>query len=131
MDPLDPGKEQHVPGQKVVYESTLDLRVRYNIYDVQAQIKVLDETFKDPNYLTNENMRLVSDCIWQAVPAETPLYDENEISIEYGMRGMEQFNGSQKKAIKNACLKRVSLIQGPPGTGKTKVLAAIVANLHK
>ena len=48
----------------MVYESTLDFRVRYNIYDVMAQIKVLDDTLKDPNYLTNENMKIVSDCIW-------------------------------------------------------------------
>jgi superfamily I DNA and/or RNA helicase len=38
------------------------------------------------------------------------------------------FNISQKQAVKNAMIHRLSVIEGPPGTGKTQTILNIIAN---
>jgi len=38
------------------------------------------------------------------------------------------FNLSQKKALENAFVNRISIIEGPPGTGKTQTILNILAN---
>ncbi len=39
------------------------------------------------------------------------------------------FNLSQKKALENALMFKISVIEGPPGTGKTQTILNIIANL--
>ena len=38
-------------------------------------------------------------------------------------------NKSQKRAVENALVNKLSIIQGPPGTGKTQTILTIIANL--
>ena len=39
------------------------------------------------------------------------------------------FNLSQKKALENALMFKISVIEGPPGTGKTQTILNIISNL--
>lgn len=60
--------------------------------------------------------------------------DEWTNKIVYAFKGdsdKNEFNETQKKAIRGALNNRITFIWGPPGTGKTKVLGAIAFNLIK
>ena len=106
----------------------LDFRVRYDSQNVFSQIKSVERSLFTPEADLPQSQRLMQECIYKAEP-KPPLYQDNELGMEFLSKGMQRFNDSQKEAIKKACRQRVTLVQGPPGTGKTKVLAGIVANM--
>ena len=114
----------------VHYENQLAFRMKLDDSKYEIQRKYIRKQLKPEQKYTdnrvNQNFILSSILTCQRQP---DLFNPGQLKMYLNSPGMPEFNVSQRQAIIDACMQRVTLVQGPPGTGKTRVLAAIVANM--
>ncbi|MCQ2444837.1 MAG: AAA family ATPase, partial [Mailhella sp.] len=80
----------------------------------------LGRQYEDLDFVPDDSV--LAFCFKGDVPEEA---DPSSGTIYYPFG----FNLSQKKAVENAFLRKISIIEGPPGTGKTQTILNLLANI--
>lgn len=107
------------PGQPPTEEQWVEHEIKHSgcaVMDI-----ILDMDSPPP---TRHTRSILSDCPGAMEWVEAARRGDRSL------KGGEQLNHSQRRAIANFLERRVSLIQGPPGTGKTRTIAEAIKLLR-
>ena len=113
--------------RKLTYFKELATKIGIKIkVDSGEEINLLERFYSDIESVPSDS--IAKNILSEEMPDHASDKERDLKNSLYGVIYPFEFNVSQKEAVDNALIKRLSFIEGPPGTGKTQTILNIIAN---